>query len=147
MAFLKRSVLINKPTKEVFAAATDFSNSPEIMATVVEAKPITDGPVRKGYQFKEVREIRGRKAASIIEVTEYEPNESYAVRSDQHGIDLRYHYTFVETAEGTRVEFIGELDTKGLRNTLMKPLIKMIIKKEDADHLDKMKAWLEKNPS
>ncbi|MFD2923614.1 SRPBCC family protein [Halobacillus naozhouensis] len=145
MAFLERDVLIHKPIDEVFAAATDFSKSPEMMETVVEVEPLTEGPVREGYQFKEVREIRGRKSASIIKVTEYEHNKCYSVRSDQHGIDLRYHYTFAETTEGTRIEFIGELDTKGLRNTLMKPLIKMIIKKEDADHLDKMKTLLENN--
>ncbi|UOR11023.1 SRPBCC family protein [Halobacillus amylolyticus] len=143
MAFLESSVIIQKPIDEVFAVATDFSKSPEIMKTVVDVESLTEGPVREGYQFKEVREIRGRKSASIIEVTDFEQNKSYSVRSAQHGIDLRYHYTFIETTEGTKVEFNGELETLGLRNTLMKPLIKKIIKKEDANHLGKMKTFIE----
>lgn len=143
MSFLEKTVTIKKPIEDVFEAATDFKNSPEIMDTVVDVELLTDGPVREGFQFKETREIRGRKASSVIEVTEFNKNKNYSVRSAQHGIDLRYHYTFTETTEGTRVDFRGDLFTEGLRNTLTKPLIKRIIKKEDQDHLDHMKKYIE----
>ncbi|MGP4059356.1 hypothetical protein [Halobacillus sp. H74] len=56
---------------------------------------------------------------------------------------MRYHYSFIETSEGTRVDFKGELYTEGLRNKLMKPLVKKIIKKEDQDHLEHMKKFIE----
>ncbi|MFC7060895.1 SRPBCC family protein [Halobacillus seohaensis] len=144
MPFLEKVVIINKPLENVFQAATTFTNSPQMMEAVVGVEPLTQGPVREGYQFKEVREIRGRKVASTIEITNFENNKSYTARSEQNGLDLRYHYQFIETTEGTKVEFKGELFTKGLRNSLVKPLIKKIIKKEDANHLDKMKEYIEK---
>ncbi|WP_371933446.1 hypothetical protein [Halobacillus litoralis] len=78
-----------------------------------------------------------------MEVTDFDPNRKYSVRSHQHGLDLRYHYEFVQTSEGTRVDFQGELYTEGLRNKLMKPLIKQIIKKEDQDHLQHLKKFIE----
>ncbi|GGF20353.1 hypothetical protein GCM10010954_18890 [Halobacillus andaensis] len=143
MAFLESTVIIKKPLEEVFQIATDFTKSPEIMDAVVEVKPLTEGPVRKGYQFREVREIRGRKAASTIEITDFEQNKSYTASSEQNGLDLRYHYTFVETTEGTKIEFVGELFTKGIRNKLAQPLIKKIIKKEDENHLDNLKEFIE----
>ncbi|QAS53130.1 SRPBCC family protein [Halobacillus litoralis] len=143
MSFLTKTVTIKKPLGEVFEKATDFTNSPEIMDTVTDVEILTEGPVREGYKFKETRLIRGRKASSVIEVTKFEENKKYAVRSAQHGIDLRYHYSFIETSEGTRVDFKGELYTEGLRNKLMKPLIKKIIKKEDQDHLEHMKKFIE----
>ncbi|WP_173918380.1 SRPBCC family protein [Halobacillus sp. Marseille-Q1614] len=144
MVFLERQVVIKKPIEEVFLTAIDFSKSPEIMDAVIDVEPLTEGPVREGYQFKEVREIRGRKAAATIEITEFKPNKCYTARSEQNGLDLRYHYNFIETTEGTKVIFKGELFTQGLRNTLFKPLIKKIIKKEDADHLENLKEYIEK---
>ncbi|WP_431802773.1 SRPBCC family protein [Halobacillus andaensis] len=145
MAFLENTVIIKKPLTEVFQIATDFTKSPEFMDAVVEVEPLTEGPVRKGYQFKEVREIRGRKAASTIEITEYEQNRSYTASSEQNGLELRYHYTFIETTGGTKVKFAGELFTKGIRNKLFQPLIKKIIKKEDEHHLDNLKTYIEQD--
>ncbi|MCP3030960.1 SRPBCC family protein [Halobacillus sp. A1] len=144
MPFLERTVIIKKPLEEVFQTATNFEISPQIMEAVVEVEPLTEGPVRKGYQFKEVREIRGRRAASTIEITDFDSNKSYTASSEQNGLELHYHYTFLETTEGTKVSFTGELFTKGLRNKLAKPMIKKIIKKEDQNHLDKMKDFIEK---
>lgn len=143
MVFMNQSVIIRKPLEEVFAQATDFTNSPEIMDTVVDVELLSDGPVREGFRFKETREIRGKKASSVIEVTDFELNKKYSVRSHQHGLDLRYQYEFVQTTEGTKVEFAGELYTEGFRNKLMKPLIKQIIKKEDQDHLQHLKKFIE----
>ncbi|MBH0230398.1 SRPBCC family protein [Halobacillus yeomjeoni] len=147
MSFINKTVIIRKPIEEVFDEATNFKNGPEVMDNVIDVEILTEGPVREGFQFKETREIRGRKASAIIEITDYKHNKSYTARSEQNGIDLRYHYSFTETTEGTRVDFEGELITKGLRNTLTKPLIQMIIKKEDEKHLDHLKKHIETVPS
>ncbi|WP_226581773.1 SRPBCC family protein [Halobacillus litoralis] len=143
MAFMDQSIIIKKPVEEVFAMATDFRNSPHIMDAVVKVELLSEGPVREGYSFKETREIRGRKVSSTINVTSYEKDKQYSVRSVQYDLDLRYHYTFTQTKDGTRVDFKGELYTQGLRNSLMKPLIKRIIKKEDQDHLSRLKKFIE----
>ncbi|RWZ58793.1 hypothetical protein EQV77_07475 [Halobacillus fulvus] len=143
MGFIKQSTMIHKSVDEVFAAATDFSNSPEVMEAVHSVELLTEGSVREGYQFKEVREIRGRKVPSVIEVTSFDLNKHYSVRSVQNGLDLRYHYTFSETPEGTRVDFEGELHTEGLRNKLFQPMIKNIIQKENEHHLDHLKRYIE----
>ncbi|MFZ0370063.1 MAG: SRPBCC family protein [Halobacillus sp.] len=145
MSFLEKSITIKKPVNEVFEAATDFKNSPEIMDAVIKVELLSEGPVRKGYQFKETREIRGRKASSVIEVTKFLKNQRYSVQSVQNGLDLRYHYTFSEVSDGTKVEFRGELYTEGLRNKLTRPLIERIIRKEDQDHLVHLKNYIETN--
>ncbi|WP_082232450.1 SRPBCC family protein [Halobacillus massiliensis] len=144
MAFLEQQVLIKKPLDEVFHTAVDFTKRPEIMDMVIKVEPLTEGPVREGYKFKEVREIRGKKAAAVIEIVEFSPQKSFTAQSEQNGLELRYHYHFLETSEGTRVTFKGELSTEGLRNSLFKPLIKKMIKKEDENHLENMKHYIEK---
>ncbi|MGV2621096.1 UNVERIFIED_CONTAM: SRPBCC family protein [Halobacillus marinus] len=147
MTFMKQSVIIQKPLEEVFAAAIDFSNSPEVMDAVVDVELLSEGPVREGYRFKETRLIRGRKIPAVIEVSDFVRNESYSVRSVQNGLDLRYHYVFTEREAGsTEVTFRGEMKTEGIRNTMMKPLIQRIIKKEDEDHLPRLKKFIENRP-
>ncbi|MFD1019791.1 SRPBCC family protein [Thalassobacillus hwangdonensis] len=142
MAF-RQSVLINAPLDEVFNTATDFDNSPEIMDNVVEVEKLTEGPVGTGTKVKEVREIRGRKAEATLEIVEFVPNAKYSVQSVHGGVTIIYHYQFSDSGEGTRVEFNGELKTKGLKNLLMKPLMTAVIKKEDSDHLEKLKKYIE----
>ncbi|MYL36736.1 SRPBCC family protein [Halobacillus litoralis] len=143
MSFMTQSVVIERPVEEVFKAAVDFSNSPQIMEAVVAVELLSEGPVREGYKFKETREIRGRKVSAVIEVTAIEENRSYSVKSVQSGLDLRYHYQFEQAPEGTKVVFQGELFTQGLRNALTRPLIKQIIKKEDQNHLQHLKKFIE----
>lgn len=72
MSFMTQSVVIERPVEEVFKAAVDFSNSPQIMEAVVAVELLSEGPVREGYKFKETREIRGRKVSAVIEVTAIE---------------------------------------------------------------------------
>ncbi|TGB02793.1 SRPBCC family protein [Halobacillus salinus] len=143
MTFMTQTIVIKKPVEEVFEAATTFENSPQIMDAVVGVELLSDGPVQEGYQFKETREIKGRKVSSVITVTHFDKNKAYSVRSVQQGLDLRYHYTFTETTEGTRVDFRGEMITEGLRNKLASPFLKKIIQKEDQDHLKHLKNFIE----
>lgn len=143
MSFMTQTITIQKPVEDVFEAATNFKNSITIMDAVVDVQLITAGPVKEGYQFKETREIRGRRVSSTITVTDFEQDKAYSVQSVQQGLDLRYHYTFTQTTEGTRVEFRGEMFTEGLRNKLAQPFIKRIIQKEDQDHLKHLKNFIE----
>ncbi|WP_181349094.1 SRPBCC family protein [Thalassobacillus sp. CUG 92003] len=145
MPFLEEQVVIKQPLSVCFERMTDFTNSPQFMENVIEVEALTEGPVREGFQFKETREIRGRKASAVIEVVSYEPNKKYTVRSEQSGIEVIYHYAFLETTVGTKIDFTGELMTKGFRNYMLKPLIKKIIKKEDQHHLEHVKAVMEKD--
>lgn len=55
MTFMKQSVIIQKPLEEVFAAAIDFSNSPEVMDAVVDVELLSEGLcVRVSFQGDEV---------------------------------------------------------------------------------------------
>lgn len=143
MADIQDSLIINKPLEEVFSYTANMENAPKIMENVVEIEKLTDGSTQVGSRFKETREIRGRKASSIIEFVEYTPNKSYAVQSETNGLKVVYHYDFQAVAEGTKVAFKGDIFTTGLVMKLTKPIIRKILKKEDGGHLKQLKSLLE----
>lgn len=143
MAFIKE-VHINAPVETVFKAASDFNNSVFIMDNVVGIEILTEGPVQKGTKIKEVREVRGRTIESILIFTEYVSNQKYSVKSEINGILIEYHYSFYPQDSGTVVNFEGFIRTKGFKNALLKPIITAIIKKEDGDHLERLKEFIER---
>jgi hypothetical protein len=142
MAFIKE-VYIDASVETVFKAASDFNNSVFIMDNVVGIEMLTEGPVQKGTKVKEVREVRGRTIESILVFTEYVANQKYSVKSENNGIFIEYHYSFHPQESGTVVNFEGFIRTKGFKNTLLKPIVTAFIKKEDGDHLNKLKEFIE----
>lgn len=144
MAFIQ-DVYIDASIETVFKTATDFNNSVFIMDNVVGIEMLTEGPVQKGTKVKEVREVRGRTIESILVFTEYVANQKYSVTSENNGIFIEYHYSFHPQESGTVVNFEGFIRTKGFKNTLLKPVVTAIIKKEDGNHLDRLKEFIERN--
>jgi len=144
MAFIK-DVYIDASVETVFKVASDFNNSVFIMDNVVGIELLTEGPVQKGTKVKELRDVRGRTIESILVFTEYVANQKYSVTSENNGIFIEYHYSFHPQESGTVVNFEGFIRTKGFKNALLKPIVTAIIKKEDGDHLDRLKEFIEQN--
>lgn len=134
---------INAPRERVFEFATDYNNAIAIMDTVVEVEKLTEGPLGQGTKLREVREIRGLKAESVVVVTEYHPTEKYVIRNEHKGYAVEYYYEFTPKDTGTSVTCKGIVRASGIKNWLLKPVFKQIIKKEDGNHLKQMKKLLE----
>ena len=144
MAF-KETVYIDAPVETVFTITTDFDHAPLIMENVVKTEKLTEGPMQVGTRVKEVRNIRGKEAETVLVISEFIPNQKYTVKSENFGMTVEYHYHFMAKENGTTVDFNGLIHTKGLKNALIKPLFEMILKKEDKDHLVKLKQYIEKH--
>lgn len=142
MAFMKE-VYIEASVETVFNVASDFNNSVFIMDNVVGIELLTEGPVQKGTKVKELRDVRGRTIESILVFTEFVANQKYSVTSENNGVFIEYHYSFHPQESGTVVNFEGFIRTKGFKNALLKPIVTAIIKKEDGDHLDRLKEFIE----
>ncbi|MBM7587871.1 hypothetical protein JOC86_004446 [Bacillus pakistanensis] len=144
MPELHDSVVIQKPINEVFQFASELKNSPKIMDNVVAIEKLTIGETAVGTQYKETREIRGKKADAVIKFIEFTPNQSYAVESEHNGLRVVYTYQFRENGESTVVDFKGDVEVNGLWMKLVKPMIVNILKKEDGGHLRNLKNVIER---
>ncbi|HSL30071.1 MAG TPA: SRPBCC family protein [Anaerolineales bacterium] len=142
MAGFEMSERIARPPKEVFDFITASDNAPRVAPSVKSMVKLTEGPVGAGTRYRETRLMNGKEAHAELEVVAYEPGRTYAVRNLTEGIETVYRYTFHPEAGGTRVDLVCELKAGGLKK-LMLPMVASILKREDGDHLQRLKQALE----
>ena len=144
MAF-RETTYIEAPLETVFAITTDFEHAPLIMDNVIRTEKVTEGPMQAGTQVKEFRNVRGREIETILHITEFIPHQKYTVTSESAGMTVVYEYHFQAQEGGTTVNFTGTIRSKGLKNTLIKPFFEKILKKEEENHLVRLKEYIEQH--
>ena len=142
MAGFSMKEWISRPPQDVFDFITTPDNAPKVVASVKSTVMLTDGPIHVGTRYRETRLMRGKEEHAELEVVAYEPNQKYAVKNLTEGIETVYRYEFQPEANGTRVELVCEVRASGARK-LMIPLVVAVLKKEDGDHLQRLKNVLE----
>jgi uncharacterized protein YndB with AHSA1/START domain len=142
MAGFNLNEWISRSPKEVFDFITSSDNAPKVVQSVKSMVKLTEGPVRVGTRYRETRLMNGKEAHAELEVVEYEPDQKYAMRNVTEGIETVYRYTFHPEADGTRVDLVCEVKAGGLKK-LMLPMVVSLLKKEDGDHLQRLKKVLE----
>ena len=142
MAGFEMSEWISRPPKDVFDFITASDNAPKVVPSVKSMVKLTEGPVRVGTQYRETRLMNGKEQYAELEVVAYEPDQKYAMKNVTEGIETVYRYTFHPEANGTRVDLVCEVKASGLKKLVL-PMVASILKKEDGDHLQKVKEVLE----
>jgi hypothetical protein len=134
---------INESPDVVMAFALDPANAPQIMKNVVKMEQLSPGPLQVGTLYRETRLINGRPTTTHLKVTAYDKaSRQYAVTAAQSGLTATYHYTFQPERTGTRITLICETQGQGFKK-LIAPLFARILKKEDSNHLQNLKAAIE----
>lgn len=133
---------ISRSPKEVFDFITSSDNAPKVVQSVKSMVNLTEGPVRLGTRYRETRLMDGKEQHAELEVVAYEPNQKYAMKNVTDGIETVYRYTFHPEAAGTRVDLVCEVKAGGLKKFML-PMVVSILKKEDGDHLQRLKKALE----
>ena len=142
MAGFNLNEWISRSPKELFDFITSSDNAPKVVQSVKSMVKLTGGPVRVGTRYRETRLMNGKEAHAELEVVEYEPDQKYAMRNVTEGIETVYRYTFHPEADGTGVDLVCEVKAGGLKK-LMLPMVVSLLKKEDGDHLQRLKKVLE----
>ncbi|WP_096189031.1 SRPBCC family protein [Evansella halocellulosilytica] len=143
MADFHEEVIINETIDDVYRFIANPKNATYYFANVVEVEKLSEGQVEVGSRYKEFRHLANRKVGAVLEVTEYEPEKSYGVKSDANGLEVTYHYSFQEVDQKTKVTFNGNVIAKKWTMKLMRPLLVKMINREDGDHLKSIKKVLE----
>ena len=133
---------VARPTKEVFDFIAASDNAPKIVRSVTSMVKLTEGPVRVGTRYRETRLMNGKEQQAELEIVEFEPTQKYAMQNVTSGIETVYRYKIQPERDGTRIDLVCEVKAKGIKK-LMLPLVVTILKKEDGDHLQRVKKALE----
>lgn len=138
---------IDAPPQRVFAVFTDLARAAENMQGVKRLDVLTDGPIGKGTRFRETRVMFGREATEEMEITAFEPDQSYTVGCDAHGAHYVTRFDFHPDGEGTRVEMCFGVTPLSLFARLLSPLSRFMmggLKKALDQDLSDLKAAVER---
>ena len=96
---------IRAPIDEVWALATDVERFPESIRGVDRVELLTDGPFGEGTRWRETRRMFGREATEEMWVAEVDPDSSYTVEAENHGVRYVSTFTF-RTSGGEQTEAV-----------------------------------------
>ena len=112
---------VNRPVEKVFAWLTNADNQGKFDKSSLKMELLSPGPWRTGSQFRELRDMGGRKTEVLSELAELEPNRRFVVRS-KTGPGWLGTWDFEPEGTGTRLHWTGQLTMKGFTR-LLEPLI------------------------
>jgi carbon monoxide dehydrogenase subunit G len=112
---------VNRPVEKVFAWLTDTRNQRKFDKSSLEMELLTPGPWRAGSQFRELRDLGGRKTEVLSEIAELESNRRFVIRS-KTGPGWLGIWNFEPEGTGTRLRWTGQLTMRGIAR-LFEPLI------------------------
>ncbi|MBK8470626.1 MAG: SRPBCC family protein [Actinomycetales bacterium] len=127
---------------EVFEVISDPRTAIGFLDNISASTKLTEGPIGVGSTFRETRLVSGKESSADLRIIAYEPDTRVGVSTAAEGITVTYQYRLSPEGDGTRLDWTCELEASGLRR-MMLPIVAAIMKKEDGDHLQRLKAYLE----
>jgi len=134
---------IERPAGEVFAYVTDAAKLATWQTNTVSVVVEGNGPLGLGTRLREVhRAPGGKQLASLVEVSEYEPDHVFALRMLEGKPPIHARVTFEPTRQGTRVRFGAHGQPTGAMR-VVQPLLSFTLKRQFARYLATLKQLLE----
>jgi uncharacterized protein YndB with AHSA1/START domain len=135
------TIHLNRPVDQVFAFLMDTGKLSTWQSNLIKIEQLTEGPLRAGSRFREVRRL-GKKESEIQgEITVFEPNKRFETKTITKP-QVTVSYSFEAENGGTRLKHKFVMLTGGLMR-LLEPLIANSIKKESASDFEMLKRILE----
>ena len=112
---------VNRPVEQVFTWLTNAENQGKFDKSSLKMEALTPGPWQTGTQFRELRDLGGRKTEVLSEIAELETNRRFVIRS-KTGPEWQGIWLFEPEGQATRLRWTGQMRMKGL-GRLLEPLI------------------------
>lgn len=142
MIELNSSVVINQPVEKVFSYVTEVENLSKWMSELVEAEQASNGPVGMGTKISAVANILGRRIESTQEVSKYELNSKFAIKSASGPVKNEDEFTFEPVTGGTKITRMVEGDVAGFFK-IAEPLIVRMLSRQFETNFANLKDLLE----
>jgi uncharacterized protein YndB with AHSA1/START domain len=133
---------LNRPVDQVFGYLVDSRNLTAWQSNLISIQLLTEGPLRVGTRFREVRRLGRRESEIQGEVTAFEPNKRFETKTitEPH---VTVSYFFEPDNGGTRLHYKFVMHTSGFMR-LLEPLIVGSVRKETRADLETLKRILER---
>ena len=135
------TIHLNKPVEQVFAFLMDTSKLSSWQSNLIKSEQLTDGPLRTGSRFREIRRINNKEEEIEAEITALEPNKRLETKTAGKP-QAMVSYSLNPEEGGTRLNYKFVLITSGLMR-LLEPVIASSIKKDTETDFETLKRVLE----
>ena len=137
-------MLIHCPLKFLFLYTEDFEHEPEWAPTALYCKRLSNIEHGVGVQFDYTYKILCFKHKTIFEISEYEPNQYFLIKSLTGPIPYAIAYRYKALSDNTtKIILETRAEVKGIL-LLMKPLLEHALKHDMHNYLEAMRKHLEK---
>ena len=143
MAPMVHSVDIARSPADVFSYVTDPTRFPEWQDAVVSARPLDDGPMRKGTKIELTRRMGPREQTMTSELTDYDAPRTYAFRILDGPVRAIGKGTTDAVGDGTRFTFELDFEGHGIGKLLVPLVVRRQAKRELAESHANLKRKLE----
>jgi hypothetical protein len=110
-------------------------------ANLIKIDKLTEGPLRMGSRFQEVRRVGRKESGFEAEITAFEPNKRFETRSLTKP-QVTVSYSLEPEDGGTRVKHRFVMLTTGFMR-LLEPMIAKSIREENESDFEHLKRVLE----
>jgi uncharacterized protein YndB with AHSA1/START domain len=135
------SIHLDKPVEQVFAFLMDTGKLATWQSNLIKSEQLTEGPLRAGSRFREVRRINNKETEIEGEITSLEPNKRLETKTSTRP-QAMVSYSLDPEQGGTRLRYKFILITNGLMR-LLEPVIASSIKKDTEADFETLKRMLE----
>lgn len=136
------SIMINRPTEEVFAVLANLENDLKWRSEWVDARKTSEGPIGIGSRFSLFAKAFGRRIETVYETIQYEPNQVAAWKVMSGPIPLTFQRIFERVEGGTRFTIRYEVEVRGFFKLVMSLLAGSVTRQHEGD-LRKVKDLME----
>jgi uncharacterized protein YndB with AHSA1/START domain len=134
---------IDRPVGDVFAYATDPAKLASWQTNTVSVTQQGNGPLGLGTRLNEVhRGPGGKDIATVVEVSEYEPDAVFGLRMVEGALPLHARITFDAAGGGTLLRFRSYGQPTGALR-LLQPMLRRTLRRQFSVHCETLKSVME----
>jgi uncharacterized membrane protein len=143
MPVLMSSLLINQPVEKVFNYVVSVENHKAWQAGIKDAQLNPPGPVALGSTYVYTTEVMGRSIQSQMQVSAFEPNQKWAVKTVGIPNSVETVYHFEPAAGGTKLTLSMDVPA-GAYPAAAEAMIKQQMQKSLEEQGARIKGFVEK---
>jgi uncharacterized protein YndB with AHSA1/START domain len=142
MTTYQRSTTVACPPEKTFAYVSDIANHADWSTHRLEVQKTSEGPIAAGTTYASTGHLLGTHRAEV-KITELVPNQKVVYEAQDDTGHFRHHFTVAAENGGTRLTKGVEVMKAGFLLTLLTPFRGMIIPRNMAADLNRIKEKLE----
>ena len=137
---------IERPVTDVFDHVSDPDKLASWQTNTISSIQEGDGPLGVGTRLREIhRTPGGKEVQSVVEVSEYEPDRTFALRVVE-GTPVHLRISFEPSGRGTLMRLRSHGGLTGTMR-LAQPLLQRVLKRQFAKQCATLKRVLEVTPA